>query len=128
MSSEVGLRYGGSTSIKQASRYAGGSPRNLAPAHGVAMGGDGLAGAVTVNPGAPNEQRYVGLISNVMLEEGDVVVVETGSAGGAGDPKSRDPRRVMNDLRNGYITTDAAIHTYGLDEAAVSDALALPVE
>ena len=114
--------------IKQASRYAGGSPRNLAPAHGVAMGGDGLAGAVTVNPGAPNEQRYVGLISNVMLEEGDVVVVETGSAGGAGDPKSRDPRRVMNDLRNGYITTDAAIHTYGLDEAAVSDALALPVE
>ena len=114
--------------IKQASRYAGGSPRNLAPAHGVAMGEDGLAGAVTVNPGAPNEQRYVGLISNVMLEEGDVVVVETGSAGGAGDPKSRDPLRVMNDLRNGYITTDAAIHTYGLDEAAVSDALALSVE
>ncbi len=114
--------------VKQPSRYAGGSPRNIAPAHGVEGGLDGAAGAVTVNPGSPNERRYVGLISNVMLEEGDVVLVETGSAGGAGDPKKRDRRRVVSDLRNGYITTDAAVQVYGLDEEAVSEALALPAE
>ena len=114
--------------VKQPSRYAGGSPRNIAPAHGLEGGLDGVAGAVTVNPGSPDERRYVGLISNVMLEKGDVVVVETGSAGGAGDPKERDRRRVLSDLRNGYITTEAAVQVYGLDEEAVSEALALPAE
>ena len=109
--------------VKQASRYAGGSPRNLAPAHGVEGGLDGVAGAVTVNPGAPDERRYVGIISNVMLEEGDVVRVETGSAGGAGDPKRRSRERVISDLRNGYVTAGAAVGVYGIDEAAVSDAL-----
>ncbi len=111
--------------VKQASRYAGGSPRNLAPAHGVAGGMDGVGGAVTVNPGSSGERRYVGIISNVPLEEGDVVRVETGSAGGAGDPRRRSRERVASDLRNGYITTDAAIQVYGLDEAAVAEALSL---
>ena len=114
--------------VKQPSRYAGGSPRNIAPAHGIEGGLDGIAGAVTVNPGSPDERRYVGLISNVMLEAGDVVLVETGSAGGAGDPKERDRRRIVSDLRNGYITTDAAVQVYGLGEEAVSEALALPAE
>ena len=114
--------------VKQPSRYAGGSPRNIAPAHGLEGGLDGVAGAVTVNPGSPEERRYVGLISNVMLEKGDVVLVETGSAGGAGDPKERDRRRVLSDLRNGYISTEAAVQVYGLDEEAVSEALALPAE
>ncbi len=114
--------------VKQPSRYAGGSPRNIAPAHGIEGGLDGIAGAVTVNPGSPYERRYVGLISNVMLEKGDVVRVETGSAGGAGNPKERDRGRVVSDLRNGYITTDAAVQVYGLDEEAVSEALALPAE
>ena len=63
-----------------------------------------------------------------MLEKGDVVLVETGSAGGAGDPKERDRRRVVSDLRNGYITTESAVQVYGLDEEAVSEALALPAE
>ena len=114
--------------VKQASRYAGGSPRNLAPAHGVIGGMDGVGGSVTVNPGAKDEQRYVGIISNVMLEEGDIVRVETGSAGGAGDPEQRDRERVASDLRNGYISTDAAIQIYGLDEEAISEALTAQAE
>jgi N-methylhydantoinase B len=111
--------------IKRPSRYAGGSPRNLAPAHGVQGGFGGMAGAVTVNAGSGNEHRYSGLISNVMLEVGDTVLVETGSAGGVGDPKDRDRQRVINDLRNGYITTEAAVQIYGLDEKTATEALAL---
>ncbi len=85
-----------------------------------------MSGSVTVNAGAPNEQRHVGLISNVVLGVGDTVLVETGSAGGAGYPKDRDRQRVISDLRNGYIGIDAAVQIYGLDEEAVSEALALP--
>ena len=114
--------------VKQPSRYAGGSPRNLAPAHGVVGGMDGVGGAVTVNPGANDERRYVGIISNVMIEQGDVVRVETGSAGGAGDPVERDRDRVVSDLRNGYISTEAAVQVYGLDEEAISEALAVQAE
>ena len=109
--------------IQQPSRYAGGSPRNLSPAQGVGGGLDGIAGAVTINPGSPDEQKYVGIISNVMLQEGDVVRVETGSAGGAGDPLKRDRLRVMNDLRNGYISPQSAVATYGLSEEQATQAL-----
>ena len=112
--------------IKQQSRYAGGTPRNLEPAEGVEGGFSGAAGAVIVNPGAPGEGRHIGLISNLMLEEGDVVRVVTGSAGGAGDPRKRDRLRVMADLRNGYISTDAAVQVYGLTEAEVAEATVPP--
>ena len=78
-----------------------------------------------MNSGSGDEHRYSGLISNVMLEVGDTVLVETGSAGGAGDPKDRDRQRVINDLRNGYITAEAAVHIYGLDEKTATEALAL---
>ncbi len=109
--------------IQQPSRYAGGSPRNLSPAQGVGGGLDGIAGSVTINPGSTDEQKYVGIISNIMLQEGDVVRVETGSAGGAGDPLNRDRRRVINDLRNGYISPQSAVATYGLSEEQATQAL-----
>ena len=109
--------------VQQPSRYAGGSPRNLAPAQGVGGGLDGIAGAVTINPGSPDEQKYMGIISNVMLQEGDVVRVETGSAGGAGDPISRDRVRVISDLKNGYISPQTAVSIYGLSEEEATQAL-----
>ena len=65
----------------------------------------------------------MGIISNVMLQEGDVVRVETGSAGGAGDPISRDRVRVISDLKNGYISPQTAVSIYGLSEEEATQAL-----
>ena len=105
------------------SRYAGGTVRSSSPPSGVLGGGSGIAGAIITNPGTEREQRYDGLISNIALEPGDVVRSETGSGGGVGDPLKRDRSRVIQDLRNGWISTDAAVEAYGLIASAASDAI-----
>lgn len=105
------------------SRYAGGTVRSSSPPSGVLGGGSGIAGAIITNPGTEREQRYDGLISNIALEPGDVVRSETGSGGGVGDPLKRDRSRVIQDLRNGWITADAAVEAYGLNAADAAAAI-----
>ncbi len=111
--------------VRSAAQYAGGAPRTLVPAHGVDGGGSGRPGRIIMNPGTDREQERYGLISNIALEPGDVVRMETASAGGVGDPRSRERQRVVSDLRNGYISRETARAVYGLttDEAAAAVAV-----
>jgi N-methylhydantoinase B len=37
----------------------------------------------------------------------------TPGGGGYGDPKERDPARIEEDLREGYVTPEAAARDYG---------------
>ena len=109
--------------VASESRFSGGSDRLLRPAHGVDGGLDGVSGAVVVNPGTDSERCYKGLISNVLVEGGDVLRVDTGSAGGVGPPTERDRERVVLDLQNGYVTAEAARETYGLSDEQIDAAL-----
>ena len=127
--------------IRAESRFAGGNPRNLRPPHGLAGGGDGAPGGVTVihppnaeaGDGAsasPPDGRadgraetHLGLVSNVPLPAGCVLEARTSGAGGVGDPKERDRAKVVRDLRNGLITERAAVEVYGLDAQAAAAAL-----
>jgi len=109
--------------IRSESRYAGGNPRALVPSHGVEGGFPGLAGSVVLNPGTDDEHRHTGLLSNVALHEGDVIKITSGSAGGAGDPRERARGKVIDDLRNGYISSETAIEIYGLDESQLAEAI-----
>ena len=118
-----GLGYRRDYVVGSESRFSGGSDRVLRPSHGVDGGLDGIAGCVIINPGTDTEQYFKGLISNVAIEEGDVLRVETGSAGGVGLPKERDRERVVLDLQNGFITPEAAKATYGLSDEMVEKAL-----
>lgn len=47
-------------------------------------------------------------------EPGDVIRVVTGNGGGFGDPRDRDPERVRDDIRNGFITAERAAEAYGV--------------
>jgi N-methylhydantoinase B len=47
------------------------------------------------------------------LNPGDSVVVERPGGGGCGDPKKRDPKLVMDDVLNGYVSIEAANSLYG---------------
>ena len=109
--------------VRTQAQYAGGTPRALVPARGVDGGRSGRPGRIVMNPGAEREQSYTGLISNVPLEPGDVVRMETASAGGVGDPRKRDRERVASDLRNGYVSRESACAVYGLSEAEADAAL-----
>ncbi|MFC7335051.1 hydantoinase B/oxoprolinase family protein [Rhodocista pekingensis] len=47
------------------------------------------------------------------LAKGDLVRLVTGTGGGWGDPRERDPARVAADLRDGYLTPAQAARDYG---------------
>ena len=118
-----GLAYVRDYEILQDGTYSGGGMRYMVAPPGAAGGGDGAVGSLVVNPGAPNEQRYRSHVSNVALETGYLLRLQTGSGGGVGDPKNRDRDRVAGDLLDGYISPEAAREVYGLSEQEAQAAL-----
>ena len=65
-------------------------------------------------------------MSNIPLGQQGVIRMRTGSGGGVGDPKQRDPERVIGDIMDGYVTPETARNVYGLSEEKIQEALAGP--
>lgn len=57
-------------------------------------------------------ERY-SFVSGLALNRDDVIRVVTSCGGGYGDPKKRDPDKVREDIRNGYIDAHRAREIYG---------------
>ena len=55
--------------------------------------------------------------SNVSIRKGDRVRLVTPGGGGYGDPALRDPEAVAHDVREGYVSKEAARRHYGYQEA-----------
>lgn len=55
--------------------------------------------------------------TNVVLEEGDEVLLDSPGGGGFGDPRERDRESVRCDVEEGLVSEDAARSLYGWDEA-----------
>ena len=55
--------------------------------------------------------------SNVPIKPGERVRVQAPGGGGYGDPKKRDPRAVVEDVLEGYITRERAAADYGFEES-----------
>lgn len=68
----------------------------------------------TLNPGAAGERPLHSKAANVRLSRGDTVLLELGGGGGWGDPLTREPERVLDDVRNGYVSPAAARDLYGV--------------
>ena len=86
--------------------------RTKFPPWGLNGGGDGAPGDVEVV--RPDGSRQSGLRDNLKLSAGDRLVVYTGGGGGHGVPTNRDNSRVQNDIRQGYVSENAACSIYGL--------------
>jgi N-methylhydantoinase B len=56
----------------------------------------------------------VGRTPRVELRDGDSVRVFTGTGGGFGDPREREPERVLADVRDGYVSVTRAREDYGV--------------
>jgi N-methylhydantoinase B len=54
--------------------------------------------------------------TNVVLREGDELRYRTPGGGGFGDPREREPERVLEDVLEGWVTYDAAARDYGFEE------------
>jgi N-methylhydantoinase B/oxoprolinase/acetone carboxylase alpha subunit len=77
-----------------------------------------MAGAYSLNGAA------VAVVPQT-LSPGDVYRMRLPGGGGWGDPKARDRARLIEDVRNGYVTREAAARDYGV---TLADADLAPVE
>ncbi|MBL8589927.1 MAG: hydantoinase B/oxoprolinase family protein [Methylobacteriaceae bacterium] len=91
------------------------------PPWGIAGGLCGGVGSATVNPGAPDERRLPPLSDGHKLRHGDILRIVTGGGGGHGHPFDRPPDEVLEDVRGGFVSLEAARRDYGV--AIVDDAL-----
>ncbi|HXG05521.1 MAG TPA: hydantoinase B/oxoprolinase family protein [Candidatus Binatia bacterium] len=79
---------------------------------GLFGGRPGRPGRTVINPG-PGE-RVVHSKESTDFQYGDVISFQQAGAGGYGDPLDRDPRRVLEDVLDEYVSVEAAGRDYGV--------------
>lgn len=79
------------------------------PAMGLLGGGSGATGDVRLSDGGRPHPK-----SHYVLQPGQRVILSLPGGGGFGSPFERDPQRVLEDVRQGYISLEAAKREYGL--------------
>jgi N-methylhydantoinase B/oxoprolinase/acetone carboxylase alpha subunit len=73
----------------------------------------GHTGRITLNPGTTEERRLPALGDGIVLKRGDLLRFET-CGGGWGDPLTRDPLHVWEDVARGFITARGPLEDYGV--------------
>jgi N-methylhydantoinase B len=86
----------------------------LVAPYGVAGGLAGRTGRVILNPGTPGERELPSQGDGIVLSRGDLLRLETCGGGGWGDPLTREPERVRQDVARGFITARGALEDYGV--------------
>lgn len=82
-----------------------GYTRHKRPPWGLLGGLSGTGNRLEVHRSRGEVETY-GEVTNLELGRGDVVRIVTGNGGGFGDPSRRDPKRIIEDLRNGYVSSE----------------------
>lgn len=89
--------------------------RSLIPPFGLFEGRDGAPNVMSLKRSGREEwEPLSSRQSNLPLEAGDVVRIETAIGGGFGDPLERSTEEVAADVADGYITRDDAELVYGV--------------
>jgi N-methylhydantoinase B len=90
---------------------------------GARGGGAGKASGFLLNPGTEREVN-LGNTDVVTVQPGDIVRITSAGAGGFGDPLDREPERVLEDVRRGFVSPAMAREEYGvvLDGDAIDEA------
>jgi N-methylhydantoinase B len=96
-------------------RYSLLSDGALLPAFGVLGGRSGApVGSWIGRQSRIEEFDTPGKVAGHAVEEGATVVIRSAGGGGYGDPLERDPERVAADVREGYVSPEAAADVYGV--------------
>ena len=91
----------------------GNSDGQRCPPAGVAGGCDGPLAQMTIT--APDgKQRVLRTFVTQPILPGEVCDTRNAGGGGWGDPLNRDPRRVLKDVRDGFVSEDRARDVYGV--------------
>ena len=76
-------------------------------------GKEGSTNYVVVERSDGDAKRYSECTA-LDLKKDDVVKVFTATGGGYGDPKKRPKDKVLEDVKNGYISSEQAQKVYGV--------------
>jgi N-methylhydantoinase B len=96
-------------------RYSLLSDGAVVPAFGVLGGLAGVpVGAWIERQGAASYFDTPGKVAGHLIEAGSTLMVRSAGGGGYGDPLERDPERVALDVREGYVSAEAARLVYGV--------------
>jgi len=87
--------------------------RTLTPQWGLFGGYDGAIPKVIIEPGTAQEQSLL-KANHIPTPSGTRFRAFTGGGGGYGPPWERDPRHVLEDVIDGYVSRTAATATYGI--------------
>lgn len=66
---------------------------------------------------ADGEQIRSAVVSNEVVNQGDVIRIRTGNGAGYGDPRKREHSAVEEDIANGFISAEDAAEIYGYTAA-----------
>ncbi len=129
-------RYRGGLGVRKVVRVLGEMALNTrierthCPPWGLFGGHDALANKLSIRRADGTvEQMPNGKVSMLKLGPGEAYILESGGGGGYGDPLERPAARVAYDVREGYVSLEAACECYGvvldsatlaLDEAATA--------
>ncbi|MCL6571424.1 MAG: hydantoinase B/oxoprolinase family protein [Bacillus sp. (in: Bacteria)] len=91
------------------------SQKSKIPPQGMFGGFPGKSGKWIINEGMDNEKQLKEALGDVIfLNYNDTVTLITPSGGGYGNPYKRDPILIADDVKQGYLTFDAAKKDYGV--------------
>lgn len=83
--------------------------RTKSPARGFRGGGNGAVGEVILSDGSRPHPK-----GKYELKPGQTVTLRLPGGGGFFSPMARDPKRVLNDVRQGRVSPEAAREVYGV--------------
>ena len=88
--------------------------RKATPPWGLWGGKDGAYNGVEITS-ADGSVRHVRKATQHPIAAGEKVKLMTGGGGGWGAPSARDPEAVRRDVREGYVSAEAARREYGIE-------------
>ena len=100
--------------LDQEARFSLRSTKHSVAPKGIEGGLPGKTGWCGLNPKTEKEKILPSRYSDLTLNPGDVVCLETPGGGGMGNPLERDPMMVLRDVRNGYVSREKAEQLYGV--------------
>ncbi len=89
--------------------FRGSTSRRLSAPWGLFNGHPGGRARITVD----GEELDTSARGRALLKPGQVVSVMTGGAGGYGDPTERDPQLLGRDLKDGKVSAEEVVRSYG---------------
>jgi N-methylhydantoinase B len=95
-------------------RFSIRSMKHIIPPNGCAGGSTGRPGDIWINPDTKDAKRLPTRYADYPLKAGDVFRLDTPGGGGHGSAVAREPERVLADVREGYVSPQAAERDYGI--------------